>query len=422
MLELSEIVYLSLATVFCFMMTWGVGANDLANVMSTTMGSKAITVRQAMIIAICFEFLGAFFGGTGVTETMRDGIIEISQLDNNPEILIEGMLAILFAGTIWMNVASYFGVPVSITNAIVGSMVGFGCVVLGVDSIHWHQVGYIGISWITSPMISGFIGYILIKSIQILIFGKKDPIKRAKQFLPFYLFLVGLVLAFITVFKGIAHFDIELSWVADLIIITVSALTITLFGLFLLQRINTDSINKRRERFQIIEQQFSILVAFTACAMVFAHGANDVSIAVGPLTVIYSLVHHVKSFDAGSYPAWITLLGCIGVISGLMMYGRKVIETVGSSITALTPSRAFAATLSAATTVVISTSTGIPVSATQTLVGAVLGVGLARGIGALNLVVIRNIFMSWIITLPASSLLTIGSYHLIHYLTTTFNG
>jgi len=229
---------------------------------------------------------------------------------------------------------------------------------------------------------------------------------------------VSLILAFITVFKGIAHFNIELSLTHDVIIIIFSALAIAALGLVLVRRIDTENIKKRRDRFQIVERQFAILVGFTACAMVFAHGANDVSIAVGPLTVIYSLVHHVKVFDAESYPAWITLLGCVGVISGLIMYGRKVIETVGSSITALTPSRAYAATISAATTVVISTSTGIPVSATQTLVGAVLGVGLARGIGALNLVVIRNIFMSWIITLPASSLLTIGCYHLIHYLNT----
>lgn len=420
MLEVSELVYLSLATVFCFMMTWGVGANDLANVMSTSMGSKAITVRQAMTIAIIFELLGAFFGGSNVTETMRDGIIEISQLDNNPIILIEGMLAILLAGTIWMNVASYLGLPVSITNAIVGSMVGFGSVVLGLDSIHWQQVSYIGISWITSPMLSGFIAYLLMMSIQVLIFGKKNPIERAKKLLPVYLFLVGLILAFITVFKGIAHFNIDLTFSHDVIIVALSAFIITFIGMLLVNRIDTGNIKKRKDRFKVVERQFAILVSFTACAMVFAHGANDVSIAVGPLTVIYSLVHHVKVFDAESYPAWITLLGCIGVISGLIMYGRKVIETVGSSITALTPSRAYAATISAATTVVISTSTGIPVSATQTLVGAVLGVGLARGIGALNLVVIRNIFMSWIITLPASSLLTIGCYHLIHYLDVKF--
>lgn len=418
MIEGSEWIYLISGVVFCFMMTWGVGANDLANVMSTTMGSKAISARKAVIIAIIFEFLGAFIGGNNVTETMRDGIIEISQLDDNPQVLIEGMLALLMAGTIWMNLASFLGLPVSITNAIVGSMVGFGCVVLGVDSIHWQQVAKIAVSWITSPMISGIFAYLIMLSIQILIFGKKDPLKQTQLLLPTYLFAVGIVMGFITVFKGIDHFHIELALGYDVLLIICSSLCFTMLGLNLVNRIDDSNLKKRREKFNVVERKFAILVAFTTCAMVFAHGANDVSIAVGPLSVIYSLVVNHAKFNPESFPSWITLLGCAGVISGLILYGRKVIETVGSSITALTPSRAFAATFAAATTVVFSTSTGIPVSATQTLVGAVLGVGLARGIGALNLIVIRNIFMSWIVTLPASSLLTIGCYHFIHYLNT----
>lgn len=411
-----EYAYLGSALLFCFLMTWGVGANDLANVMSTTMGSKAITARQALIIAIVFEFLGAFLGGHGVTETLRDGIIDVSLLGDHPKVLIEGMLALLLAGTIWMNLASYFGLPVSITNAIVGSMVGFGATIFGLDAIHWIQVGYIVTSWVTSPMIAGIIAYILMISIQRLIFGSRDPIQKARRFMPFYLFLIGLVLSFITVFKGISHFGIELSLKYDLLIIVLAGSSITVIGMQVIQRIPVPKGVKRRETFKIVEKQFAFLMALTTCIMVFAHGANDVSLAVAPLTIIFSVIKHGLNYDSETFPAWITLLGCIGVIGGLIFYGRKVIETVGSSITALTPSRAFAATLSAATTVVVSTSTGIPVSATQTLVGAVLGVGLARGIGALNLVVIRNIFMSWMLTLPASSILTIACYYLIRYL------
>ncbi len=410
-----SILFVSLAVVLCFLMTWGVGANDLANVMSTTMGSKAITVKQAMLIAVVFEFAGAFLGGTGVTETMRDGIINTSQLSGQPLVLCEGMLGVLLACTIWMNLASYFGVPVSITNALVGSMVGFGSVVLGSNAIHWNQVSHIAIGWVTSPLIAGVTGYALFFSIQQSIFVKNDPLEKAKIYVPIYLFLVGCILSFITVFKGLHHFHIHLNFQQNLIVTLISSFSITAIGVFFIRRLKENPNMKRRERFLQVERYFAVLMALTACAMVFAHGSNDVALAVGPLTIIHSLTMNThQPLSAASYPSWTILLACIGVVSGLLVYGRKVIETVGSSITALTPSRAFAATLAAATTVVVATSLGIPVSATQTLVGAVLGVGLARGIGALNLIVIRNIFTSWILTLPAASLLTIISYKLLH--------
>lgn len=411
-----SVLYLSIAIVLCFLMTWGVGANDLANVMSTTMGSKAVTAKQAMLIAIIFELAGAFLGGNGVTETMRDGIINTSQLSGQPLILVEGMLGVLLACTIWMNLASYIGVPVSITNALVGSMVGFGAVVLGTDAIHWNQVSHIAISWITSPMISGITAYALFISIQQTIFVQSNPLAKAKLYIPIYLFLIGSILSFITVFKGLNHFNIHLNFKQNLAVTLATSIIITAIGMIIIRRIPEHPRLSRRERFIQVEKYFAVLMAMTACAMAFAHGSNDVALAVGPLTIIHSLLMHSNQvFNANNYPAWIILLGCFGVITGLLMYGRKVIETVGSAITALTPSRAFAATLSAATTVVVATSTGIPVSATQTLVGAVLGVGLARGIGALNLIVIRNIFMSWILTLPAASLMTILSYKVLHW-------
>ena len=407
--------YVIFAVILCFLMTWGVGANDLANVMSTTMGSKAVTVRQAMFIAIVFEFAGAFFGGTGVTETMRDGIINTSELADQPLIVIEGMLGILLACTVWMNLASFYGLPVSITNALVGSMVGFGSMVLGTDAIHWEQVSHIAIGWITSPLIAGVTAYALFISIQQAIFVKSNPLRKAKIYLPIYLFLIGTILSFITVFKGLDHFDIHLSIKQDIVVTLVTSIIITVIGMLVIKQIPEKENLKRRDRFIQIEKYFGVLMAMTACAMVFAHGSNDVALAVGPLTIVHSLVLYAQTpFETTHYPAWIILLGCTGVVTGLMMYGKKVIETVGSSITALTPSRAFAATLSAATTVVVATTIGIPVSATQTLVGSVLGVGLARGIGALNLIVIRNIFTSWIITLPAASLLTILFYKILH--------
>ncbi len=412
-----SILFLIIAVTLCFLMTWGVGANDLANVMSTTMGSKAVTVKQAMLIAVIFEFAGAFLGGNGVTETMRDGIINTSQLSDQPLILIEGMLGVLLACTIWMNLASYFGVPVSITNALVGSMVGFGSVVLGSDAIHWSQVSHIAIGWVTSPLIAGITAYALFSTIQQAIFVQSDPLAKAKLYVPIYLFLIGSILSFITVFKGLHHFNIHLNIRQSLAVTLATSVVITIIGMVFIRKMPERANMRRRECFLQAEKYFAILMAMTACAMVFAHGSNDVALAVGPLSIVYSLVMQAhQPISALNYPSWIILLGCVGVVSGLLMYGRRVIETVGSSITALTPSRAFAATLAAATTVVVATSIGIPVSATQTLVGAVLGVGLARGIGALNLLVIRNIFTSWILTLPAASLLTIISYKVLHLL------
>ncbi len=415
----ASVLYFSLAIFLCFMMTWGVGANDLANVMSTTMGSKAITVKQALCVAVIFEFAGAFLGGTDVTETLRDGIIDVQLLSDNPLVLIQGMLAVLTACTIWMHLASFIGVPVSITNALVGSMVGFGWLVLGTEAVHWEQVSHIAVGWITSPLIAGTTAFALFLSIQQTIFAKPDLLERAKKFVPIYLFLVGSILSFITVFKGLSHFEIELNFKQSLWVTLGTSVVITLLGMFVIRRIPEKPNLRRRERFLQVEKYFAVLMAMTACAMVFAHGANDVALAVAPMSMVYSLITHVgEPLRATGYPSWIVLLGVVGVVVGFLVQGRRVIETVGSSITALTPSRAFAATLSAATTVVVATSMGIPVSATQTLVGSVLGVGLARGIGALNLIVIRNIFTSWILTLPAASILTILAYKLIKYVLT----
>ena len=397
-------------------MNAGVGANDLANVMSTAIGSKSINVRQAIFIAIIFEFAGAFLGGTGVTETMRDHIISTSSLTHDPNILIKGMLSILLACTIWMNLASFLGLPISITNALVGSMVGFGTVVLGSSAIHWNKVLTIAISWVTSPIIAGSTSFALFSSMQMLIFVKPDPLQKAKRYIPFYLFLLGTVLSFITIHKGLIHFNLHHSKQQNLIITLICSFALTLVGYIWLKCLPEKIMLRRHERFVQIEKHFAYLMALTTCVMVFAHGSNDVSLAVAPLSIIHTLLTQPNTHKlVNNYPAWIILLGCVGVISGFLAYGKKVIETVGSNITALTPSRAFAATLAAATTVVVANSTGIPVSATQTLVGAVLGVGLARGIGALNLIVIRNIFMSWIFTLPAASFLTILMYFLIGY-------
>ena len=405
-------LFVLFSAILAFFMSWGVGSDDLANIMSTTMGSKALSVKKAIAIAIIFEFAGAFLGGSGVTETMRNGIINTERLLHSPKIFIEGMLAVQLAGTLWINLTSYLGLPVSITNAVVGSIIGFGALVLGVHAVHWQQVGYIALSWVTSPCLSGITAYVLFSSIQQLILGQRNPLRQAKYYLPVYLFLVGMVLSFFIVFKGIHHFNIELSLGQNLLITLATSLLILLAGIFIILKIPHSKFMNRHTAFLHIEKAFGVLMGFTACAMVFAHGSNDVAIAIGPFVAIRGIIAHMGG--AANATGWMTLIGTTGVTIGFLLCGRKVIQTVGHGITALTPSRAFAATLAAAMTVVFSTSIGIPVSATQTLVGGILGVGLARGIGALNLVVIRNIFMSWIVTIPAVSLLSILFYLALH--------
>lgn len=409
MLEYAFLIII-VACIIGFIMTWGVGANDLANIMSTTMGSKALTVTQAIIIAIIFEFAGALLGGEHVTNTIRSGIINASLLSHHPYTLVFGMLSVLIAGSVWMILASFVGMPVSITNAIVGALVGLGTIVLGYHAVHWDKVIAIAVSWVCSPTIACIVAYLLFNTIKKSIFSASSPAKSAKKLFPVYCFLVGIVLGDMTLLKGLHHFHVPLNPFESAGVVLITALFITLFGVALSRKIPMEANAKRFREHIYVEKIFSLLMAFTACAMVFAHGSNDVAIAMGPVSALISAVQH-KGMIVGDAPAWILAFGCLGVVTGLIMYGRKVIQTVGHNITDLTPSRAFAATLAGAATVIVSTSTGIPVSATQTLVGGVLGVGLARGLGALNIKTIRNILLSWFITIPAAASLAIICYY-----------
>lgn len=401
-----NIILLISAVIFGLFMTWSVGANDLANIMSTTMGSKAITVKQAIIVAIIFEVAGALLGGTNVARTVQHGIINTHLSNIPPELIVYGMLSVLLASATWMTFASYLGMPVSITNAIIGALVGFGTFVLGVHSVNWHQVGYIGLSWIASPTIAGVIAYFLFLSIQRLILTARDPLKQARKYMPIYLFLVGAVLSEITVIKGIKHFYIHLHLRLNILIAVGCGLLILFVGQYLISRIPKEDLLDHRSKYTYIEKMFGILMLFTACAMVYSHGSNDVAVSMGPVGAIVSVIQTGHVFHNGNMILSILAIGAISVVIGFLTYGRKIIQTVGSGITALTPSRAYCATLAAAMTVVISTSTGIPVSATQTLVGAILGVGLARGIGAIDLRIVRNILTSWILTIPIVAGLT----------------
>ncbi len=318
------------------------------------------------------------------------------------------MLSALLAAGIWLVVASWFGWPVSTTHSIVGAIVGFAAVGVGMDSVHWDKVGSIVASWVTSPLLAGFISFFLIKSVQRLVLNQDDPFQRAKKVVPFYMFMVGYVMTAVTLVKGLKHIGLDISFAASLGWALIGGLIVAVIGASILSRIQPDPEADKDFRFHSVERIFAVLMIFTACAMAFAHGSNDVANAVGPLAAINSVIASGGQIgEEAAMPSWILLVGAMGIVFGLAILGARVMATVGTKITALTPSRGFAAELGAATTVVLASGTGLPISTTHTLVGAVLGVGMARGIGSLNLRTVGTIFTSWVVTLPAGALLSI---------------
>jgi len=400
--------FIVLACIFGFFMAWGIGANDVANAMGTSVGSGAITIKQAIIIAAIFEFSGALLAGGEVTETIRKGMIDTSSIASTPELLVYGMLAALLAAAVWLLVASYHGWPVSTTHSIVGAIVGFAAVGIGMEAVMWGKVGTIAMSWIISPLIAGVLAYTLFMSVQKLIIDTDDPFANAKRYVPFYIFLVGFIISLVTMFKGLKHVGLELTTVQAYLFSAMIGVCMALISKYFINRIKHDPSADKDFHYTNVEKVFAVLMIVTACAMAFAHGSNDVANAVGPIAAIVSIVGSGGEIAAKSaLPIWVLMLGGVGIVIGLVTYGHRVIATIGSNITELTPSRGFAATLAAATTVVVASGTGMPISTTHTLVGGVLGVGLARGIGALNMRVIRTIFMSWVITLPAGAGLAI---------------
>ena len=405
---------LTLAAVFGLFMAWGIGANDVANAMATSVGSKALTFKTAIIIAAIFEFTGAFLAGGEVTSTIRNGIIDADLLSGTPELLVYGMLASLLAAGVWLVVASRYGLPVSTTHSIVGAIVGFAAVVVGVEAVKWGKVGSIAMSWVVSPLLAGILSYFLFRSVQMLILNSKDPFNNAKRYVPFYIFLTGFIIALVTMFKGLTHIGLDFTPEESYIIAFLVGVITAMIGAFMIRKIRQRPEDNKAYHFHSVELVFGVLMIFTACAMAFAHGSNDVANAIGPVAAIVSIVSSDGMVSQQSpVPNWVLLLGAAGIVLGLMMYGHKVIATVGSNITDLTPSRGFCCNLAASATVVLASGTGLPISTTHTLVGAVLGVGFARGISALNLRVVGSIFMSWIITLPAGAILSIIFFYII---------
>ena len=401
-------VFITLAVVLGLYMTWGIGANDVANALGTSVGSGAISIKQAIIIAAIFEFSGAFIAGGNVTKTIRKGIIDPTPILGNPEILVWGMLSSLLAAALWLTVASWMGWPVSTTHSIIGAIVGFAMVGIGVDAVNWSKIGTIVISWVVSPMVGGTLSFLIMRSIQRFILDTDRPFRNAQRYAPLYIFFVGFLISLVTLFKGLKHLEIELNIPQSFLVALAFGSIIALIGRFLIDRLRMKEAESVHDQFTQIEKIFGVMMLFTACAMAFAHGSNDVANGIGPMAAVVSVVQSGGEMaQKSALPLWILVVGGCGIILGLATFGYRVIQTIGTKITELVPTRGFSAELAAAATVVLASRTGIPVSTTHIAVGAVVGVGLARGIGALDLRIIGGIFMSWVITLPVGALLSI---------------
>lgn len=395
-----------------FYMAWNIGANDVANAMGTSVGSGALTLRQAIYIAAVLEFSGAFFFGSHVSETMQSGIINPNYFIDEPKTLLLGMLSCLIGTGIWLQIASYFGWPVSTTHAIVGAIVGFGAIVGGMDSIYWENIFFIASSWIISPLLGGMLAYNLFGLIRQYIFFAPHPLKAAKRLMPYLVFIVFFLLTVFLVLTGLDKFLPDITLLHAAAISLIAAACAALIAKWMVRSL-PDTPLDNKEEFAIIERCFAWLQVISACMMAFAHGANDVANAIGPL----SAALHIYATGAvslnNSVPLWALALGGLGIVIGLATWGWRVIETIGKKITELTPTRGFAAEFGAATTILIASRLGMPISTTHTLVGAVIGVGLAGGIEALNLGMTKDIVASWVVTLPAGALTAVIVYFIL---------
>jgi inorganic phosphate transporter, PiT family len=461
----TDLILKFLVLIVGFYMAWNIGANDVSNAMGTSVGSGALTLRKAVLVAAIFEFSGAFFVGANVSETVQRGLIDTDLFITEPLILILGMCAALLGTSFWLQIASYFGWPVSTTHAIVGAILGFGGVIGGIDAVRWGEVGSVALSWIVSPAVSGVISYLIFGVLQRNILFAMNPTEATKRFMPLLVFIVFSTFTLSLIFNGLQNLHLNITFSEALgISLVVGTAASAIAYLFVrriplpeignrppsrylpqtvvslekaikhLQRVQVASFdathekvgqlldevralsNKMRQEtsftertseYRSVEKMFVYLQILTACFVAFAHGANDVANAIGPVAAVLDVIKNGVISDVATIPPWLLAFGGLGIVVGLATWGWRVIETIGKKITELTPTRGFCAEFGAATTILIASKLGLPISTTHCLVGAVLGVGLARGMRALNLNMLRDIALSWIITLPASAAMSI---------------
>ncbi len=417
---------------FGFYMAWSIGANDAANAMGTSVGSGAITFKEAVIIAAVFEFSGAVLAGASVTDTMRRGIVD-PLLFNDAELIgstsgdvifMLGMLAALISAALWLHIAATFGWPVSTTHSIVGAITGFGLITVGASHIEWMTLAQIASSWVISPLCGGLLGYLLFSLIRKFIFDADDPLVSVKRWAPFLISPVFFVLTMVIFYKGLPGVDLEGYGIGNLEIVGIGV-SVAVVGAgvasYFVRKIDPPEEKEEKQAYvQKVEGVFRYLQIVTACFVAFAHGSNDVANSIGPLAAIVGTMEAGEVAQEVGVPIWVLLLGAVGIVVGLATYGYKVIMTIGTKITDLTPSRGFAAEFGGASTILAASQVGMPISTTHTIVGAVMGVGFARGMNSLNLKIIWKIIKSWVYTIPVAAILTIGLFYLFRTLWSTF--
>ena len=464
----TDVILKILVLVVGFYMAWSIGANDVSNAMGTSVGSGALTLRRAVCVAAVLEFSGAFFVGGNVSETMQRGLINTDMFMMEPMVLILGMCAALLGTSIWLQLASYFGWPVSTTHAIVGAILGFGGMIGGIDAIQWGEVGSIALSWVISPLVAAIISYLIFSILQRNILYAMNPAEATKRFIPLLVFIVFGTFTLSLIFNGLANLDLNISFPEAMgLAVAIGAAACAISYLLVrrvplpqiegppsrylpqtvvslekaikhLQRVHVvsfdathekvghlldevrtlsdkmrreTSFSERTSEYAAVEKMFVYLQILTACFVAFAHGANDVANAIGPVAAVLDVIKNGPISEVTMVPSWLLAFGGIGIVIGLATWGWRVIETIGKKITELTPTRGFSAEFGAATTILIASKLGLPISTTHCLVGAVLGVGMARGLRAVNLNMLRDIVLSWVITIPASAALSIFLFY-----------
>lgn len=429
-LTIGALIILLITLIFGFYMAWTIGANDVANSMGTVFGSKSLSLKKIILIAVVFEFLGAFLVGAHVTKTLKGGIVEPSYFQNTEYfqgeegiyIFVAGMLAVLLAASLWVTLATYKSLPISTSQSIVGAVTGFGLVsvMLGdipIDAMNGGTLIKISIGWVFSPVLGGVVSFLLFLIIRKSIFDASDPEKRAHQMISLFIVMVFFIIILAGISGGLKNLRSSLegvlpmtvmdlifteSWLRVIIVLIISIIAGIIGGAV----VKRSKKYRKLGRIDRVEAMFGGLLILTACYVAFAHGANDVANAVGPVAAISEILFDGTISPEVKIPIWVLVLGGAGIVVGVSTWGYKVMNTIGKKITNITPTRGFAASFGAASSVLLCSVLGIPVSTSQIIVGAVIGVGLAGGITAIDLRVIRNIVVSWIFTIPIAGVTT----------------